>query len=349
MEVFMTKYEILQQLQDINTDAADYIYTENYPALNMLVNDIYKMGLTKEECFPEVLRTFRLVNIPFSIAGVNFLCEDLKDVIGEKYDLLIRDLVIHNMSLEEFLHEYGFDNEYDALNASTNDRKIYINTIKNRIKLIDDYTKKYHNLVKLYDIPNIADIHSTISDKDILQSRFTDTVAELVKAREKFYYYINYDLVGYDTEDLNKTLKQQKTNKDRFQILKNITDNVFSTLQKDSTVNFRDFFVIKDNKRVTFTTYIKAKGFTDDSWFDYKRATHKDFAVKREFYLQMAFFLGIPTSQEVEKFLNFNGHSIKCPFKFYPNTNIYDYDVCRYIDAGIDYNLINVMLGYSFI
>lgn len=344
----MTKEEILRELQDINIDAADYIYTENYNALNSLVNSIYRIGFNKEECFYDVLRAFRLVDMPFSVAGYNYLCEDLKDEIWGKYGPLIHDLVIHNMSLDEFLSEYGFDNEYDALNASNNKRKIYINTIKKRIELIEDYTKKYHNLVKLYDTSNVTQIHSSTSNTDALQNKFTNAVAELIKAREKFYYYINYDLVGYDTEDLNKTLKQKKTNKERFRMLRDITDNIFTTLQKDSTVNFRDFFIIKE-KKATFTSYLKAKGLTSNSWFDYKKATNKKFVKERHFYLQMAFFLGLPTSNEIEKFLNFNGFTIKSPFKLFPNADIYDYDVCRYIDAGIDYHLINVMLGYEFI
>ena len=345
----MTKQEILRELQDINIDAANYIYTENYAALNSLANSVFKIGLDKEECFYDVLRAFRLANMPFSVAGYNFLCEDLKDEIWGKYEPLINDLVIHNMSLDEFLSDYGFDNEYDALNASNNKRKIYINTIKKRIELIEDYTRKYNNLVKLYDIANVAQLHSSTSNTDTLQNSFTNAVVELVKAREKFYYYINYDLVGYDTEDLNNTLRQKKTNKERFSILRNITDNIFTTLQNDSTLNFRDFFIIKDNRRVTFTSYLTAKGLTGSSWFDYKKATNKKFVKERHFYLQMAFFLGLPTSNEIEKFLNFNGYTIKSPFKLFPNTDIYDYDVCRYLDAGIDYNLINVLLGYEFI
>ena len=35
-EVTMTKQEILQELQNINIDATNYIYTENYNALNSL-------------------------------------------------------------------------------------------------------------------------------------------------------------------------------------------------------------------------------------------------------------------------------------------------------------------------
>lgn len=65
----MTKQEILRELQDINIDASDYIYTKNYDALNSLVNSIYTMEFDKEEGFYDVLRAFRLLNMPFSVAG----------------------------------------------------------------------------------------------------------------------------------------------------------------------------------------------------------------------------------------------------------------------------------------
>ena len=65
--------------------------------------------------------------------------------------------------------------------------------------------------------------------------------------------------------------------------------------------------------------------------------------------MQLAFFLGIPLSYEIENFLNFNGQSIKSPFKTYRDTNIFDYDICRWNDAGVDFNLINTMLGLQFI
>lgn len=48
--------------------------------------------------------------------------------------------------------------------------------------------------------------------------------------------------------------------------------------------------------------------------------------------------------QEIEQFLNFNEYTIKSPFREFPNTAFYDYDICRYIDAGISFDLINVML-----
>lgn len=117
----------------------------------------------------------------FSVAGYNYLCEDLKDEILGKYEPLINDLVIHNMSLAELLSSFGFDNEYDALNASNNKRTICINTIKRRIELIEYYTEKYKKLTALYDAANITQMHSSTHKIDALQNSFTNAVVELVE------------------------------------------------------------------------------------------------------------------------------------------------------------------------
>lgn len=340
----MTKQEILQELQDINTDAANYIYSENYTALNSMVKTIYDTGFNREEGFYDTLKVYRLADMPFYTNGYNFICEKLKDEIWDKYEPIIQDLVVHNVSLDDFLNAYGYANEYDALNAKNSKKRIYNKTIIKRIKLIEDYTQKYKELKKLYENSIVRQIHQTTTNKNVILNRFTNAVVELIKAREQFYYYINYDLVGEDVKNLNKKFKQRTNNRQRIALLKNVTDNIFTTLENDDTVNFRDFFIIKDNGHVRFTNYLKARGFSSNSWFDYKRKTNKKFVEKRHFYLQMAFFLALPTSNEIEQFLNFNGYTIKSPFREYQNTIFYDYDICRYIDAGISFDLINVML-----
>lgn len=341
----MTKEKILHELQDINTDAANYIYTANYKALNSMVETIYNTGFNREEGFYDTLRAYRLADMPFYTNGYNFICEKLKDEIWDKYEPIIQDLVIHNLSLNDFLNAYGYTNEYDALNNATdNHKKIYNRTIIKRIRLIEDYTTKFNELKKLYENSLVRQIHQTTNNKNILLNRFTNAVAELIKAREQFYYYINYDLIGEDVKTLNKKLKQLTNNRQRIALLKNVTDNIFTTLEKDTIVDFRDFFIIRDNRHVRFTNYLTTRGFSSNSWFDYKRKTNKKFVGKRYFYLQMAFFLALPTSNEIEQFLNYNGYTIKSPFRNFPNTTFYDYDICRYIDAGISFDLINVML-----
>lgn len=72
------------------------------------------------------------------------------------------------------------------------------------------------------------------------------------------------------------------------------------------------------------------------------------------FYLELAFYLSIPSSNEIEKFMNHHGYSIKSQMTFFQDiccrNNTYHIlykDFCKWIDAGIDYNLINELFRYQ--
>lgn len=347
----MTKLEILDTFLDINEDACKAVYNNDLKEIDMLMNNIYSSSLLHEDDYRLVLQAFRLANMPFSIGGYNrynILPYEIRNAFWGDYKGYIEDLTIGIMNLNTFLNKYGYANEYEALNDSNNKRKIYNRTILKRIAMIDEYTTLYKKLVSLYDEKNITHIHKSKFSIESIQNEFISKVVDLVKLREKFYYYVNYDLVGYDIEDMNKILQGKKNNKERLDALQKLTNNIYAASNNQS-INFRDYFIIKDNKKVTFTTYLKSKALTDTSWFDYKSTKSRKFVKDRDFYLQLAFFLGIPSSYEIENFLNFNGQSIKSPFKTYRDTNIFDYDICRWIDAGVDFNLINTMLGLQFL
>lgn len=344
----MKKSEILDSLFDINEDVCHFIYNDDLTQLNIVIDNIFSSSLLYEDDYKTVLNAFRLANMPFSINGYNILPYDIRTAYQSNYKGYIKDLTMGIIDLHSFLTMYGYANEYEALNDTNNKRKIYNRTILNRIAMVDTYTTLYKKLVSLYDAKNITYIHKSKFSIDTLQNEFISKVVDLVKLREKFYYYVNYDLIGYDIETMNDMLYKKKSNKERLEVLQKLTDNIFAN-SNHQEINFRDYFIIKDNRRVTFTTYLKAKGLTDTSWFDYKTTKKKKFVKDRDFYLQLAFFLGIPSSNEIERFMNFNGQSIKSPFKTYRNTNIFDYDICRWIDAGVDFNLINTMLGLQFI
>ncbi len=71
------------------------------------------------------------------------------------------------------------------------------------------------------------------------------------------------------------------------------------------------------------------------------------------FYLELALYLTIPSSDEIEKFMNLHGYSIKSPMTHFQDIsckkNVYHIlhrDLCRWIDAGIDYNLLSQMCGF---
>ena len=342
----MNKFEILDSLFDINEDACAAIYNDDFKELNTLIDNIYSSSLLYEDDYKVVLKAFKLANMPFTFNRYNILPYDIRTSFWGNYKGIIKDLTIGIIDLNSFLNQYGYANEYEALNDTNNKRKIYNRTILKRIAMIDDYSSLYKKLTCMYDAKAIENIHRTKSSTNAIQEEFISKIVDLVNLRQKFYFYVNYDLIGYDVEELNDMLRKKKNNKERLLELQKLTNNIFANNQD---INFRDYFIIKDNKKVTFTSYLKAKGLTDTSWFDYKSTKSRKFVKDRDFYLQLAFFLAIPTSNEIERFMNFNGHSIKSPFKTYRDTNIFDFDICRWIDAGVDFNLINTMLGLQFL
>ena len=71
------------------------------------------------------------------------------------------------------------------------------------------------------------------------------------------------------------------------------------------------------------------------------------------FYVEMAFYLCIPGSKEIEKFLNLHGRSFNsdlgvledsCIFGKYP---VRYKDLRRWIDIGLSYNTINSLMGFK--
>lgn len=346
----MTKQEILQQLKETNIDASAYAINGDIQNFNTLAYNCY--SLTKEDHYYEVLQAFRMANTTFSISGYSFIDEDLLSQFWGKYERikvhfkLLDDLIICNMDWQTFLDMYGYDTEYEALNDTDVEKQIYNCTAKKRIDLINHYTALYNRLY--LSEKDIFTIHKTTPKTTTILDKFIDKVIALIEQKEQFFSYINYELVGYDVEDLNKILKNKKTNKQRFDYLKSITGNIYTTLQNNPKVDFRDYFIIKDTKKIKCSSYLNGKGISRNTYFAYKRK--KSFYKGSLFYLELAFFLGIPSANEVEKFLNYHGYSLKSPYNIFTNingTDIFDYDIFRWIDAGIDYNLINTMLGFE--
>ena len=237
----MTKLEILDTFLDINEDACKAVYNNDLKEIDMLMNNIYSSSFLHEDDYRLALQAFRLANMPFSIGGYNILPYEIRNAFWGDYKGYIEDLTIGIMDLNTFLNKYGYANEYESLNDSNNKRKIYNRTILKRIAMIDEYTTLYKKLVSLYDEKNITHIHKSKFSIESIQNEFISKVVDLVKLREKFYYYVNYDLVGYDIEDMNKMLKAKKNNKERLDALQKLTNNIYAA-NNNQSINFRDYF-----------------------------------------------------------------------------------------------------------
>lgn len=94
--------------------------------------------------------------------------------------------------------------------------------------MVDEYTNLYKKLVSLYNEKNITNIHKSKFSIESIRNEFISKIVDLVKLQEKFYYYVNYDFIGFDIEDMNKMLQGKKNNKERFDALQKLTNNIYA-------------------------------------------------------------------------------------------------------------------------
>lgn len=97
--------------------------------------------------------------------------------------------------------------------------------------------------------------------------------------------------------------------------------------------------------KILTSNYLHGKRIEWEKWKNYKKGRLPNLHL---FYLELAFYLSIPSSDKIEKFINLHGHSIKSPMTHFSDISfgskvyhIMHQDLCRWIDTGIDYNLIN--------
>lgn len=176
---------------------------------------------------------------------------------------------------------------------------------------------------------------------------YINRITELAAARNKFYATYNFTslpLNGMKIID-NEKLRNMDTSQ-KIKYLTTAFDNIYDLAKNKNRFNHTDFFSFNGYKKILVSNYLQGKGIDRKNW---KHYTKGSLPAKFDFYLQLAFYLTIPSSDEIEKFMNLHGYSIKSPMLLFCDilggNHILYRDLCRWIDAGIDYNLINDMCG----
>ena len=130
--------------------------------------------------------------------------------------------------------------------------------------------------------------------------------------------------------------------------LTEVFDNLYNPNKNKNRFTIDDCFSFNGFQKVLASNYLQGKWIDRKNWKHYTKGTLPKIP---EFYLQLAFYLTIPSSAEIEKFMNLHGYSIKSPMTHFHDVggkyHILHRDLCRLIDAGIDYNLLNEICGYD--
>lgn len=228
------------------------------------------------------------------------------------------------------------------INAEIKQRKKL--TFQDRADAFNIYLDKLENL---YTETEETKSNNLIIDEKKYHQIFTDRVKELVDLRQQIYIVFDFQLRNAPQKIL---YIKNKTEEEKLKIL---TANLPNIYEKIDTSDTKSLLTYKDNLyNIKFTNYLEGKDINRVNWKNYHLKMKLPSNIM--FYLQIAFFLSLPSTVEIEKFLNLHGYSIKTDMLILPKVKVLkDYctrckDLCKWIDAGIDFNILNKLFGYEF-
>lgn len=360
--VAMTNEEICDKIDELNKSAYDCFYANNMEAFDSTIDNFYASGITDEENFEQVRHAYRLDFVPFTInkTYVGFQADkDLGDYEIRRYigevapeasliPQIHKEIYFpHIISVQDFIAQYGYDEyemeTYEDGGPSTRD-------VNKRRRLMADYIIIFSDLYSNQFDKNLYSDIKDINNDDLTNTtkNFIKKILKLIQLREKCYLTYNFTLFE-EALPLNEELKKMSLS-EKYQTL-------FSPIKKlykdDSIVgtDLESYIKFERDYNIRFSNYLQGKYIDRKRYFDFKNGK---FSKDPLFYLELAFYLCFPGSNEIEKLLNAFGFSIKSQFLEFDQRVIggKDYhilykDLCKWIDAGIDYNLINEILGFE--
>ncbi len=300
----------------------------------------------EQEEFATARESYRYSSMPFTLDGV-WISVDSRNPL----DRLVMDVA--GPSMQE-IHERDVLPVYAYMVEHTEPQEMKHNDSKiasSRCRALQHYKDLYKDL---YKDPSLKGAWSIplVADAEKHKMVYINRITELAAARSKFY--ATYDFTSLPLNGMKIIDSEKLRNMDTSEKIEYLTetfDDIYDPAKNKNRFNHTDCFSFDGYEKILVSNYLHGKGIDRKNW---KRYTKGDLPVKAEFYLQLAFYLTIPSSDEIEKFMNLHGYSIKGNMTRFGGIKdgsitrpVLHRDLCRWIDAGIDYNLINEMCGYK--
>lgn len=334
--------QLYNELEILNTSAYDCFFNGDFEKFQNTIDEFTDSGIMEQEEFATAREAYRYSSMPFTFDGI-WISVDSRNPL----DRLVMDIAgpsIQEIHERDVMPVYAYMVRHtEVQETSQTDSKI----AGKRYAALQHYKELYKDLYKdpfstgnLWSIPLVADAEK---HKMVYINRIT----ELAAARSKFY--ATYDFTSLPLNGMkiidNEKLRNMNASK-KIKYLTTAFDNIYDPAKNKNRFNHTDCFSFDGYEKILVSNYLQGKGIDRKNW---KRYTKGTLPAKFDFYLQLAFYLTIPSSDEIEKFMNLHGYSIKSPMLLFCDilggNHILYRDLCRWIDAGIDYNLINEMCG----
>ena len=335
--------QLYDEIETLNTSVFDSLINGDFESFQNTIDEFADSGIMEQEEFATAREAYRYSSMPFTFDGI-WISVDSRNPL----DRLVMDVA--GPSIQE-IHERDVMPVYAYMVKHTEPQEInyeYSKIAGKRYVALQHYKELYKDLYKdpssqgsLWNNPLVADVEKH-------QMVYINRITELAAARSKFY--ATYDFTSLPLNGMKIIDNEKLRNMGASEKIKYLTttfDNIYDPAKNRNRFNHTDCFSFSGYEKILASNYLQGKDIDRKNW---KRYIKGDLPVKAEFYLQLAFYLTIPSSIEIEKFMNLHGYSIKSPMTLFHDVNNKQYyilhrDLCRWIDAGIDYNLINEMCG----
>lgn len=325
--------QLYTQIEGLNTEVYQSILKGDYEAFERVLEGFITSGIMEQDEFTTARKAYRYSAMPFTLNGIYIGTEDNSNFLEQVTERMYG--TISDIKQRDIYPIYAYLTEQEKIERKEN--KLF----EKRLAALDEYVELYKNLYKETSNTSIFKEVPLIDDVEQHQKTYIDKIIDLATARSKFGLTFGFTCSDIDNEELAKKDIPEKIG---------YLTHKFSNVFKDTSNSIEDYFSFStDDTNILISNYIQGKGIDRKNWKNYKKGIFPNIPL---FYLELAFYLSIPSSDEIEKFLNLHGYSIKSPMTHFHDIycgkkvyHILHRDLCRWIDAGIDYNLINEMCG----
>lgn len=333
--------QLFTELETLNTSVFDSFLRGDFEGFQKTIDEFIGSGIMEQEEFASAREAYRYSSMPITLDGMwigidsrNPLDKPITDLSG----LPIQELKQRNVQ-----PVYAYMTEQ----IKSKDNKI----VGRQIDALNKYVELYKNLYKGTSPPSCltAPLVDNVKRHQML---YINRVTELAAARSKFYTTFDFTCLPLNgTKIIDNEHLRKLDNPQKIQYLAESFGNLYDPIKNKNKFKINDCFSFNGYKKILASNFLQAKNIDRKNWKHYT----KGFLPKiPEFYLQLALYLTIPSSAEIEKFMNLHGYSIKGPMTEFgsisdgSNTHpVLHRDLCRWIDAGIDYILINEICGFK--
>lgn len=358
MKDILSYKQLFNELTALNTSAYDFLLREDLDGFQNSVQTFIDSGIMEQEKFPAARAAYRYSSMPFTLNHM-WIGPDAQNMLNDYILYCIAEgWTIHDLNQRDVYPVYAYMARRlgpDPLALTEEEKeqerqeRLENKLVQKRLNAFDDYIKLYEHLYDPVDNQICNFSFPLIHDATAYQLKYMNRVSALAEARSRFHLTFNFNCTTVNHTDLTNCSTAK-----RIKILTDRLPNLYENGTNKINPHIKDYLTFGSfDEKIIASNYLQGKNIPRKNWKNYCKGKLPNQSL---FYLELAFYLNIPSSNEIEKFMNLHGYSIKSPMTVFfdhlllsnntPMFCILHKDLCQWIDAGIDYNIINEICGF---